>query len=483
LINTEAMKKFLPICAVSLLSAIFAILGYRMVEEPRQVLVKQVVPASYAHLDELQEETAPLEQVAPSSNVKVNSFTHAAYRGTKAVVAIQALSSGGYWRSEMRGSSSGSGVIIDPDGYIATNNHVISEGTEIQVTLNNQREYRATVIGKDPTTDLALLKIDATNLPYLEFGNSDSVFLGEWVLAVGNPFRLQSTVTAGIVSAKGRNIQILPNAGIESFIQTDAAVNPGNSGGALLNTDGDLIGINTAIITYSGQYEGFSFAIPGNLARKVLADLKKHGSVQRGWLGVTITPVDNSIAEQLGLKKVAGVYLESVIEGSAAATGGLKPGDVILSVNDIELNSTPEFMEQVGRRRPGDKLDIRYFRKVSEKRTEVILSDQRSVASSIISTPENVLAAIGIEVRELTQTEKNRMRVKGKGVYVEKVVKGSVMERTNMEPEYIITTVNKKPVDNINDLVAEINKVDGTVVFEGFYERLPTPYLYKFRKE
>ena len=475
------MKKILPIFIASLLSAILAIAGYRLLQKPEKVFVEQVIPAALVHSEGLVGESTGEENHQPAVIFRTGSFAHAAYLGTKAVVSIQAMSSGGYWRSELRGSSSGSGVIIDPDGYIATNNHVISEGDEIQITLNNQREYKAQVVGKDPTTDLALLKIDASDLPYLQFGNSDSVYLGDWVLAVGNPFRLQSTVTAGIVSAKGRNIQILPNAGIESFIQTDAAVNPGNSGGALLNTDGELIGINTAIITYSGQYEGFSFAIPGNLARKVLFDLKKHGSVQRGWLGVTITPVDNNIADRLGLDKVAGVYLESVIEGSAAASGGLKPGDVILRVNDIELNSTPEFMEQVGRKRPGDKLNILYFRRGSEHQTEVVLSDQRFAAASFVHPPEDILAEIGMEVRDLTQTESTRLRAKG--VFVEKVVKGSVIGETNMEPEYIITAVNKKPVSSVDDLVAEINKVDGVVMLEGFYERFPGEWPYRFRKE
>ena len=476
------MKNFVLVFIASLLSAVIAILGYRMVDKSEQVMVRQVVPAAFVHEEGVIDGNATDEaNTKPSALVKNSNFVHAAYLGTRAVVSIQAVSSGGYWRSEPRGSSSGSGVIIDPDGYIATNNHVISEGDEIRVTLNNQREYVAEVIGKDPTTDLALLKIDAANLSFLQFGNSDSVFLGEWVLAVGNPFRLQSTVTAGIVSAKGRNIQILPNAGIESFIQTDAAVNPGNSGGALLNTDGELIGINTAIITYSGQYEGFSFAIPGNLAHKVLTDLKKHGSVQRGWLGVTITPVDNSIADRLGLKKVAGVYLESVIEGSAAATGGLKTRDVILSVNDIVLNGTPEFMEQVGRKRPGDKLNIRYFRKGSERQTEVVLSDQRFFAASLVRSDEEVLAEIGMQVRDLTQTEKTRLR--SKGVFVEKVVAGSVIENTNMEPEYIITSVNKKPISSVDDLVAEINNTNGMVTLQGFYERFPGEWPYKFKKD
>jgi S1-C subfamily serine protease len=328
-----------------------------------------------------------------------------------------------------------------------------------------------------------LLKIEADDLPYLQFGNSDSVFLGEWVLAIGNPFRLQSTVTAGIVSAKGRNIQILADAaGIESFIQTDAAVNPGNSGGALLNTNGELIGINTAIITYSGQYEGFSFAIPGNLAKKVLEDLRRYGTVQRGWLGVTIRPVDSELANQLRLKTVAGVYLETVIENSAAAVAGLRPGDVIINVNEIAINTTPEFMEQVGRRRPGDQLRIRYMRGGSEKVANVTLSEQRFGAAILTGiSPEEIFSELGIEVRDLTDTEQSRLRTKG--VYVEKILEGSIIDNTNMEEDYIITSVNNHPVESVDELIKEIDKIKGTVLLDGFYERFPGDWPYSFEKK
>ncbi len=477
------MKKFAPIVIASLVSAVVAIFGYRYLEGPKQILIRQAVPANFnTNEAQFSQSSTPVNFNLPPATLKSDGFVRASYLGTKAVVAIQAVSSGNYWRSDSRGSSSGSGVIIGSDGYIATNNHVIADGEKVNVTLNDQREFEATVVGKDPTTDLALLKIDAKDLPYLEFGNSDSVFLGEWVLAVGNPFRLQSTVTAGIVSAKGRNIQILSDAaGIESFIQTDAAVNPGNSGGALLNTNGELIGINTAIITYSGQYEGFSFAIPGNLAKKVLYDIRQFGSVQRGWLGVTIRPVDDEMAKQLKLTSVAGVYLETVIENSAADDAGLQPGDVIVSVNNMAINTTPEFMEQVGRRRPGDKLQIRYVRSGSEKTANVILSDQRFVAATLAhSAPEDVLIDLGIQARDLTITESSRLRTKG--VMVESIQKGSIIDKTNMEAQYIITSVNDQPVESLEELVAEINRIDGTILLDGFYERFPGEYPYSFEK-
>lgn len=479
------MKKLAPVAIASLISAVVAVLGYRYLDGPKKILIRQVVPATFTeNSTSFSQASLPANINSPLASMKPDGFVKASYLGTKAVVAIQAVNSGTYWRgSDSRGSSTGSGVIIGPDGYIATNNHVIAEGEQINVTLNDQREFQAKVIGKDPTTDLALLKIDADHLPYLQFGNSDSVFLGEWVLAVGNPFRLQSTVTAGIVSAKGRNIQILADAaGIESFIQTDAAVNPGNSGGALLNTRGELIGINTAIITYSGQYEGFSFAIPGNLARKVLDDLQRYGAVRRGWLGVTIRPVDNEMAQQLKLKSVAGVYLETVIDNSAADEAGLQPGDVIISVNDMSINTTPEFMEQVGRKRPGDKLQIRYVRNGNEKMAHVTLSEQRFGVPTLASnSEEDILAELGIQARDLTVVEKSRLRTRG--VIVESIQQGSIIDKTNMEEDYIITSVNDQPVESVEQLITEIRRIDGPVLLDGFYEKFPGKYPYSFEKE
>ncbi|MCB9081578.1 MAG: trypsin-like peptidase domain-containing protein [Lewinellaceae bacterium] len=259
--------------------------------------------------------------------------------------------------------SSGSGVVYSADGYIITNDHVIGNGLRFEVTFSNKRQYAADLIGLDPHTDLALLKVDAVHLTPLHFGDSDDVQVGEWVLAVGNPFNLASTVTAGIVSAKGRNINILPGIyAIESFIQTDAAVNPGNSGGALVNVAGELIGINTAIISESGSYEGYSFAIPANLVQKVIQDLKAYGMVQRGILGVTIEDIDGTQARKLGLKEVKGVLVTSVTPGSGADLAGLRNGDVILRVNGMITPGMPQLQEVIARFRPGDKINMEYYR-------------------------------------------------------------------------------------------------------------------------
>ena len=266
-------------------------------------------------------------------------------------------------------SASGSGVIISKDGYIITNNHVVENGSDIEVTLSNNKSYKAELIGKDKDTDLALLKVDADNLPFLNFANSDEVLVGEWVLAVGNPFNLASTVTAGIVSAKGRNINLLENiqgrsnTAIESFIQTDAAINPGNSGGALVNLKGEVVGINTAIATPTGTYAGYAFAVPANIASKVVEDLKEYGAVQRAFIGVNIISVDNEIAEQLGLDEAKGVYLQNVMKGGAADEAGLQNEDVILSINGTKVNDVAALQEKIASFRPGNVIKVSFLRK------------------------------------------------------------------------------------------------------------------------
>ncbi len=253
----------------------------------------------------------------------------------------------------------GSGVIIDSDGFIVTNNHVVQDAKEITVTLNDRREFKATIVGTDPSTDLALIKIDCNHLPTLSFGNSDSVKIGEWVLAVGNPFNLTSTVTAGIVSAKARNLNILgEKTSVESFIQTDAAVNQGNSGGALVNTEGELIGINSAIASGTGYYTGYSFAIPSNIASKIVSDLKQYGSVQRAYVGVAVVEVDNAVAKEHKLAEIKGLLVKQVTADGAAERAGLQVDDVILLLDEKEVNTASELKEIVAQHSPGDRIDL-----------------------------------------------------------------------------------------------------------------------------
>ena len=270
--------------------------------------------------------------------------------------------------------ASGSGVIISHDGFIVTNNHVIDKARNIEVILNDKRTYPATLVGTDPNTDIALLKIEQDSLPWLSFGNSDSLQIGEWVLAIGNPFNLTSTVTAGIVSAKARNINIINSSmKIESFIQTDAAVNPGNSGGALVNTRGELVGINTAIASQTGSYAGYSFAVPAAIVSKVVSDLKTYGTVQRGLMGVQITDITSDIKQKLHLTTMQGVLITNVIDNSAAAKAGLRAGDVIISINNRTTNGTAELQEVIGQHNPGDTIEVQYIRNGETRQTSLQL--------------------------------------------------------------------------------------------------------------
>ncbi|MCQ2376311.1 MAG: trypsin-like peptidase domain-containing protein [Salinivirgaceae bacterium] len=270
--------------------------------------------------------------------------------------------------------SSGSGVIVSPDGYIVTNNHVVEGARLLEVVLNDKRTFNASIVGCDPTTDIALLKIDGTNFPFMEWGDSESLKVGEWVLAVGNPFNLASTVTAGIVSAKARSINVInKNAAIEAFIQTDAAVNPGNSGGALVNVKGELIGINTAIESPTGTFSGYSFAVPERIARKVVADLKEFGKVQRAFIGVSITENNAQLAKQMGIGTLKGVYVTAVAEGGAAKAAGICSGDVILSIDGNEVNKVSELQQQVGSRRPGEQVEVLVFRNGNEVKMTIVL--------------------------------------------------------------------------------------------------------------
>ena len=339
-------RPWFPIVMTSLVGFCFAVFFFQRLERTSLSDFREPAVVKFTNYKTVNAAPTSLPEdfVAPSRKV------------TPAVVNIIA-SAGGYR------ASGGSGVIISDDGYIVTNHHVVEGARSFTVSFSDKQEASARLIGSDPTTDLALLKVDARGLDVVEWGNSDNIQVGEWVLAVGNPFNLASTVTAGIVSAKGRNINIIGGEySIESFIQTDAVVNPGNSGGALVNARGQLVGINTAILSESGGYEGYSFAIPANLARKVIADLREFGSVQRAILGVRIRDVDPNLAERLDLPSVDGVYITDITPGSSAASAGLRSEDVIVAINDRQTRSTAELQEQIARYRPGDRVDVSIYR-------------------------------------------------------------------------------------------------------------------------
>lgn len=361
--------------------------------------------------------------------------------------------------------ASGSGVILTSDGYIVTNNHVIEDATNLQVVLNNKKSYEAKVIGADPSTDLALLKIDAEDLSILPFGNSDDLKIGEWVLAVGNPFNLTSTVTAGIVSAKARNIDLLnKNYAIESFIQTDAAVNPGNSGGALINVSGELVGINTAIASYTGSYSGYSFAVPVSIVKKVVSDLMEYGTVQRALLGVSIQEITEEMAEQYDLDDLQGVFVSDVSETGAAKEAGIQKNDVIIKIGTNDITEVSELQEKIGQYSPGDEVTVTVKRNGEEKEIFVKLKNQKGGTEIITNDKVEVL---GATFEELSDQEKNELNIKN-GVKVTDLKAGKFL-KSGVKIGYIITKINDVSIKSISDIEKEINSSRGGVYIEGIY--------------
>ena len=363
---------------------------------------------------------------------------------------------------------SGSGVIISDDGYIVTNNHVVKGSNLINVMLHDKRSYEAKLIGQDPYTDLALLKIEEENLPKMDFGNSDELKLGEWVLAVGNPFNLTSTVTAGIISAKARNIGNMNNRmSIESFLQTDAAVNPGNSGGALVDTKGRLVGINTAIESRTGSYSGYSFAIPVTIVRKVVEDLREFGQVQRAMLGVSIRTVNAALVEELKLKldKLEGVYIADVAEEGGANEAGLESGDIILEVNSTNVNSSSELQEQISKYRPGDEVSVVIKRDGKKKQFDVVLRNRLGNTEVIQSRG---LAFLGADFEPISSKEKYRLQI-NRGVKVKNLRSGKLKDE-NIKEGFIIYKINNTPIYEIRDIEDAIQQVkDGGVFISGIY--------------
>jgi S1-C subfamily serine protease len=399
-------------------------------------------------------------------------------------------------RSAQPQRASGSGVIISADGYIVTNNHVVSKADKIDVTLNDHRTFKAKVIGTDPNTDLALIKIEGTNLPIVKLGNSDDAKVGEWVLAVGNPFNLTSTVTAGIVSAKGRGLKLLgrgddedsqsspfggrmrgqqestkANTAIESFIQTDAAINPGNSGGALVNTKGELIGINSAIASHTGSYEGYGFAVPINLAKKVLNDIKEFGAVKRGFIGVSFQELNDDVAENLKVSKNVGLYVNEVLPGSGAEQAGLKKGDIISKVEGNVVYESSDLQERVGRLQPGDKIRLTVLRDGAEKNFSVTLkADAGTPAKTVANrSAAELFNKLGASFTPLNATQKAKLRISG-GVVVTQVRSGGIFEQTEIPTGSVITSINKVPVNTVADIDKAITNVkDGMITIGGYY--------------
>ncbi len=474
------IKQILVTGAVSLVVALISILTYHFLISPQRLAIREMEKARFVRENEVLlngKMNHLFRSAAP------DDFIGTAGKSVESVVFIRTSS-----RMDIKGvpmhpeiaTASGSGVIVSSDGLIVTNNHVIDGADKIEVILNDNREFTAKLLGTDISTDLALLKIEAGNLPFLFFGNSDSLQVGEWVLAIGNPYRLQNTVTAGIVSAKARNINLLQAQGVEAYIQTDAAVNPGNSGGALVNTRGLLVGIIGAIMSESGKYEGFSFAIPSNLAQKVIYDIKEYGSVQRGWLGISIIPVDNQIAKEYELEKVAGVLVQGVNEKSAAKDAGIKSGDVILAVNGTDINANADFIELIARNRPGDKVELTYARNGKVANTTAILKNSMNTFDMVTIRKDKLITDLGIEMRELNDAE--RIETRKTGAFILSVRKGSSASKANIEPGYIVTKVNGKEIRSVDDFLRGVKESKKKIKLEGYYKGYPEMYPYELEK-
>lgn len=395
------MKRFGNLFLVSLLSGATTLGAYKLLFESDLMRPKSIVtlaPENYSRSVGLSSEAVDFTEAADKTVHTVVHVKNVSFRTTtNPMLEFFYGFGGGQQQQEQIGT--GSGVIISEDGYIVTNNHVVKDASELEITLNDKKKYKAKLIGSDAKMDIAVLKIDANEkLPYSVFADSDNVKVGEWVLAVGNPYNLTSTVTAGIVSAKARN---LDTNGIQSFIQTDAAVNPGNSGGALVNTHGELIGINTMISSQTGSYVGYSFAVPSNITRKIIQDIMEFGNVQRGILGVEGAELNGSASKELGIKETQGFYIKKTTKNSGAEKAGLQTGDIIIKLDNQNISTFAELSGYVNTKRPDDKILVTFIRKEKTMTTTVTLSK-----ISLSSTEFK-----GIEIEEITAADKKKFRV------------------------------------------------------------------------
>lgn len=499
-------KQVILIVAISSGSALASVWGYSKFAHKEVVAIQSEskVPANYAGFFD-----------GNAANAPVNiDFTQAASTSVQAVVHIKTKIAAQKVSNELpRGNSrnrgglddwldqffdfgpqsgiipeqraSGSGVLISDDGYIVTNNHVVSDQNggvagEIMVTLHNKKTYKARLIGKDPSSDIAVLKIDGNSFPYLVYGNSDDVKLGQWVLAIGYPLTLETTVTAGIVSAKGRSIGINERqtrgtnvSPVESFIQTDAAVNQGNSGGALVTTDGKLVGINSAILAPNGTYAGYSFAIPVNIAKKIVNDIVEFGDVQRGYLGIQFSDLNEEQMKQLGIKENEGVYVSAVPTDGGAYAAGIKKGDLITKVNNTPVSTGLEMSAQLAGFRPNDKVQMSYLRGGKEYNTTVTLRAKVSA----IETSTAAGDIIGAELANLDPKKAGEYDVSG-GVVVKKIKEGGKLSETKMDEGFVITSVNGRVIKSIDELSKTLSSAVGTVKLEGFYPGFRGSYTY-----
>ncbi|WP_118952761.1 trypsin-like peptidase domain-containing protein [Taibaiella helva] len=482
------MKKIIvPVVVTAAVTSLLTMWGFSKLSDKKLFLSgNNDIPIHYASNTGMTA-TQPVD-FSPAAEASVRSVVHVkTLTQGKTVLAQDPFGFYGPQQYRMPDQmGAGSGVIISRDGYIITNNHVVQGADQVQVTFNDRNTQIAKVVGTDPGTDIAVLKIDGSDLPYMELGNSDNVKLGQWVLAVGYPLNLDATVTAGIVSAKGRAIGLnaarAKSGAVESYIQTDAAVNPGNSGGALVNTQGQLIGINAAIASPTGSYAGYSYAIPSNLAQKVAGDIIKYGSVQRGFLGLTLVDLNKMTeqsAEQYGLSSGAfrdakGVLVQSTVPNSGAAAAGLKRGDIITSINGVSVTSANQLTEQVARFHPGDKISVGYIRSGNLANVSVELRNL-SGAGSVGKGAS--MAYSGATLRNLTDMEASNLGVDG-GVMVTDIANGSAAKRANIQKGFVILSVNDEIISNLSDFQSAVAQANDGVQVGGMYPGRRGMYYY-----
>lgn len=498
------MKKTLSITGIAFLTSIFTfVFANKYINNqtsiPREVTRNQNGDVHYA------------SYIEPNAATEGNGYTNlefAAEKSSHAVVHIktemkaknvqfrspfgdqffdQFFGGGQQFMQQAPQQASGSGVIVSADGYIVTNNHVVDGADEVTVILDNKKSLQAKVIGKDANTDLAVLKVNETNLPFISFGNSDDVKLGQWVLAVGYPLTLETTVTAGIVSAKYRNIGLNQNkAGnnaIESFIQTDAAVNPGNSGGALVNAAGDLIGINSAIASPTGSYAGYSFAIPSNIVKKVVGDLKEFGNVQRAYLGIGYVDAKTATPEQMskfGLDKTDGIYVNQVMTDGSADKAGIKVGDIITKIGDRKIKSGPELTELLAQYRPGEMVSVNFIRNGKEFTSNMNLKNNLGNTDIV---KKDLASSLGISMREITPAEARQLRIPGGVIISDIKSSGEIAKQTRMKKTFIITQVNDQNIKTVNEFEKIIASGEKEFQLGGIYPNFQGVYYYMLKLE
>jgi len=479
------MKKALIIIAIGYLAGLMGSYTFYLINRnsqyfefykpegnPDQLLVSTPAEASYSELIS-RSEVSSTTKMSKLEDLN-DSFSQASRLSTPSVVYIKTVVEKVYsntfleWFFGEQPSqsyiSTGSGVIYTSDGYIVTNNHVIENADVIEV-IHQKRTYKADIISTDPSTDLAILKIDADNLPNIKIGSSRELQVGEWVLAIGNPFNLTSTVTAGIVSAKGRQINILKtNFPIESFIQTDAAINPGNSGGALINTKGELVGINTAILSRTGSYAGYGFAVPVDIVSKIIEDLIRHGEVQKAFIGAEVIDIDQKIGEELELENLDGVYLQHIQKDGAAAKAGLKEGDIIVMMDNEPVNSRGEFEEIVSYQSPGNQVDVEYKRNNKINKARILVTNAEGT-TSILKREIHTSRTLGADFEIIPKVERDLLGL-DYGVRVNKIRKG-FFSRLDIREGFIITHINKIPIKDPETLTDILTKIRGRVYIEG----------------